>query len=93
MIGKNFFKKHLIQFLIKVLNSPPKKYRTIKAKKNPLIMEKNIATTFNDEYSKLGDETLKGRAEFIKKIEIKLLKDFAKLLVINFKKITLIKHP
>ena len=29
-------------------------------------MEKNIATNFNDEYSKLGDETLKSRAEFIK---------------------------
>ena len=56
-------------------------------------MEKNIATNFNDEYSKLGDETLKSRAEFIRKNRDKIAEDFAKLLVINFKKITLIKHP
>ena len=50
----------------KVLNSAPKKYRTIKAKKNPLIIEKKFATNFNDEYSKLGHEILQIRAQFIK---------------------------
>ena len=52
--------------LDKVLNSAPKKYRTIKAKKNPLIIEKKFATNFNDEYSKLGHEILQIRAQFVK---------------------------
>ena len=90
-MGK-FFQETSDTVLDKVLNSPQKSIVQLKPKKS-FNYGKNIATSFNDEYSKLGDEILKGRAEFIKKIEIKLLKDFAKLLVINFKKITLIKHP
>ncbi len=51
--------------LKKTLSAAPKKYRTIKIGKNPFIQDKSFATKFNDEYSTLGHEILKKRADYI----------------------------
>ena len=51
--------------LKKTLSAAPKKYRTIKIGKNPFIQDKSFATKFDDEYSTLGHEILKKRADFI----------------------------
>ena len=53
--------------LKKTLNSAPKKYRTIKIGKNPFIQDKSFATNFEDDYTTLGHEVLKSRADFILK--------------------------
>lgn len=90
---EKFFQETSDTVLDKVLNSPPKKYRTIKAKKNPLIMEKNIATSFNDEYSKLGDETLKSRAEFIKKNRDKIAERLCKIISYKFQEDNIDQTP
>ena len=49
----------------KKLNAAPKKYRTIKAGKNPLIQDKSNATLYEDEYTTLGHAVLEKRANFI----------------------------
>jgi len=64
---EKFLSEKSDRVLDKLLNSAPKKYRTIKAKKNPLILDKSFSANHNDEYSKLGHELLKSRADFIKK--------------------------
>jgi exonuclease I len=53
------------EVLKKVLNGAPKKYRTIKANKNPFIQDKSYATNYGDEYVTLGHEILEQRANFI----------------------------
>ena len=47
-------------------------------------MEKNIATNFNDEYSKLGDQTLISRAEFIRKNRDKIAVRLCKIISYKF---------
>ena len=53
--------------LSEVLFSTPKKIRTIKSNRNPLIMGKEWSNKFEDEYKELGAEKLKKRANFIQK--------------------------
>tara|TARA_B100001250_G_scaffold380741_1_gene372430 strand:- start:5429 stop:6877 length:1449 start_codon:yes stop_codon:yes gene_type:complete len=65
---EKIFSEKSDRVLDKLLNSAPKKIRQIKAKKNPLILDKSFITVskkYNDDYSKLGDDLLKSRAEFI----------------------------
>ena len=56
-------------------------------------MEKNIATSFNDEYSKLGDEILKGRAEFIKKNRGKIAERLCKIISYKFQEDNIDQTP
>ena len=53
--------------LKKTLHSAPKKYRTLKIGKNPFIQDKSFATNYEDDYTTLGHEILKARADFITK--------------------------
>ena len=53
--------------LKKTLHSAPKKYRTLKIGKNPFIQDKSYATKYEDDYTTLGHDILKLRADFILK--------------------------
>ena len=53
--------------LSEILFSTPKKIRTIKSNRNPLIMGKEWSNKFEDEYKKLETEKLEKRANFVQK--------------------------
>ena len=63
---EKMFSEKSLQVLKKTLFGAPKKLRTLKVGKNPFIQDKSFATKFNDEYTVLGHDVLKQRADYIK---------------------------